>query len=215
LIPNVLHHGFTVVASRKLSMALGLVEFSRSPVEAAVQFAPGVPFHAGGSYLMWSLNALRAQFAASDDELFRMDGTGLHQLVLKQIHTWHPNLRALIAASDPAEIFPIAVRVSAPCDPWQSAPVTLLGDAIHAMSPAGGSGANMALRDAQLLCETLSTIAHGERPLLPALHEYEAQMLKDGFEAVRFSTKGGVLAPSAPAKRSVLQTLFHGPRLSS
>jgi 2-polyprenyl-6-methoxyphenol hydroxylase-like FAD-dependent oxidoreductase len=92
---------------------------------------------------------------------------------LKQIKSWHPTLQTLIAASDPAEIFPIAVRVSAPCEPWPSAPITLLGDAIHAMSPAGGSGANMALLDAYLLCETLISIAHGEKPLLQAIHEYE------------------------------------------
>lgn len=215
LIPEVLHYGFTVAVSKKLSLALGLVVFRCSPAQAATQLAPAVQFHSGGDYLMWSLNALRTQFAASDDELFRMDGTGLRQLVLKQIRNWHPNLRALIAASDPTEIFPIAVRVAVPCDPWQSAPVTLLGDAIHAMSPAGGSGANMALRDAQLLCETLIAIAHGERPLLQAIHEYEVQMLKDGFEAVRFSSRGGVLAPSAPTKTSLLQTVFRGPRLSS
>ncbi|HEU5375097.1 MAG TPA: NAD(P)/FAD-dependent oxidoreductase [Ktedonobacteraceae bacterium] len=215
LIPDALHHGFTVAVSRKLSLALGLVEFRCPPAQAAAQLAPSVQFHSGGDYLMWSLNASRALFAASDDELFRLNGTGLHHLVLKQIHTWHPTLRALIAASDPAEIFPIAVRTSVPCDPWPSAPVTLLGDAIHAMSPAGGSGANMALRDAQLLCETLTAIAQGERPLLQAMHAYEAQMLKDGFEAVRFSTKGGVLAPSAPAKRSLLRPLLRGPRVSS
>ncbi len=207
-IPDSLHHGFTVMVGMQLSMALGLVEFPRSPVETAAQLAPEVPFHTSGSYLMWSLNAPREQFAASDEELFRMDGMVLHQLVLKHIQSWHPNLRALIAASDPAEIFPIAVRVSVPCDPWQSAPVTLLGDAIHAMSPAGGSGANMALLDAHLLCETLISIAHGESPLLQAIHEYEARMLKDGFEAVRFSTRGGVLAPRAPAKKSLLQTVF-------
>jgi 2-polyprenyl-6-methoxyphenol hydroxylase-like FAD-dependent oxidoreductase len=215
LIPNALHHGFTIAVSRKVSMALGLVAFRCPPAQAATQLAPSVQFHSGGDYLMWSLNALRTQFAASDEELFHLSGSELRKLVLKQIHHWHPNLRALIAASDPAEIFPLAVRVSVPCDPWQSAPVTLLGDAIHAMSPAGGSGANMALRDAQLLCETLITIAHGERPLLPAIHEYETKMLKDGFEAVRFSDKGGILSPSAPAKRSLLQTLFCGPRLSS
>ncbi len=214
LIPDCLHHGFTVAVSLQLSMALGLVEFLRSPVQAAAQLAPDVQFHTSGDYLMWSLNALRVQFAASDDELFRMDGMVLRQLVLKQIKSWHPSLRALIAASDPAEIFPIAVRVSVPCDPWQSAPVTLLGDAIHAMSPAGGSGANMALLDARLLCETLISIAHGERPLLQAIHEYEARMLKGGFEAVRFSTRGGALATSAPAKKSLLQTVFRVVRRS-
>ncbi len=122
LIPNFLHDGFTVAVSLRLSMALGLIEFLHPPVEAASQLAPDVQFHASGNYLMWSLNAPRAQFAASDDELFCMDGTALHQLVLKQIKSWHPNLGTLIAVSDPAEIFPIAVRVSIPCEPWQSAP---------------------------------------------------------------------------------------------
>lgn len=214
LVPDVLHHGLTVAVSRRLSMALGLIAFRCPPALAAQQLAPSVQFHTSGSYLMWSLNARRAQ-VASDEALFRMDGTALRQLVLKQVKSWHPNLRALIAASDPAELFPIAVRVAVPCKPWQSTPVTLLGDAIHAMSPAGGSGANVALLDARLLCETLISIAHGERPLLQAIHAYEARMLKGGFEAVRFSTEGGVLAPSAPVKRSVLQALFRGPRSSS
>lgn len=208
LIPDCLHCGFTVVASMRLSMALGLVEFLRSPMEAAAEFAPEVQFHTNGSYLMWSLNAPRAQSAASDDELFRMDGPALRQLVLKQIKSWHPNLRDLIAASDPTEIFPIAVRVSVPCEPWPSAPITLLGDAIHAMSPAGGSGANMALLDARLLCQTLISIAHGEKPLLQAIHEYETQMLKDGFEAVRFSTKGGVLNTNPSTRKSLFQPIL-------
>ncbi len=208
LLPDVLHYGFTVAVSSQLSIALGLIEFLRSPAEAAVQFAPDVQFHTNGNYLMWSLNALRVQFAASDDELFHMDGTALRQVVLKQIKSWHPNLRDLIAASDPADIFPIAVRVSMPCEPWQSGPVTLLGDAIHAMSPAGGSGANMALLDACLLCQTLTSIVHEERPLVQAIHKYEARMLKDGFDAVRFSARGGVLSPDAITKKSLIQAVF-------
>jgi 2-polyprenyl-6-methoxyphenol hydroxylase-like FAD-dependent oxidoreductase len=207
LIPDFLHHGFTVVTGlQPFSMALGLVEFVHPPAEAAAQFAPSVRFHTDGDYLMWSLNAPGACFAPSDRELFQMDGLQLQQLVLRNIKSWHANLRSLVAASDPAEIFPLAVRVSTPCEPWQSAPITLLGDAIHAMSPAGGSGANMALLDARLLCQTLIAIAHGEKPLLSAIHEYEAQMLKDGFEAVRFSAKGGIFNADTTAKKSLLQT---------
>lgn len=194
LVPAAFHNGFTVAASLRLSMALGLVEFPRAPAEVAAQLAPAVRFHANGDYLMWSLNAPRKRFAASDDELFHLDGPALRQLVLRQIKSWHPDLRALVAACDPAEIFPLAVRVSTPCEPWQSAPITLLGDAIHAMSPAGGSGANMALLDASSLCQTLISVARGERPLLPALHDYEARMLRDGFAAVRFSAQGGALS---------------------
>ena len=52
LIPNCLHHGFTAVASWRLSMALGLVQFLHPPVEAARQLAPNVQLHASSNYLM-------------------------------------------------------------------------------------------------------------------------------------------------------------------
>ncbi|MEO7019275.1 MAG: NAD(P)/FAD-dependent oxidoreductase [Ktedonobacteraceae bacterium] len=209
LIPDFVHHGFTIaVGSQQLSLALGLVEFLHPPVEVAAQFAPDVQFHTNGDYLMWSLNAPHVQFAASDAELFQKDGLQLQHLVLQKMKRWHPNLCSLIAAGDPAEIFPFAVRVSTPCDPWASTHITLLGDAIHAMSPAGGSGANMALLDAHLLSQALISVAHGEKPLLQALHDYEAQMLKDGFEAVRFSAQGGVFRADEAPKKSLLQKLF-------
>lgn len=208
LIPECLFHGFTVVAGSRLGMALGLVEFGEAPAKAATQLVPGAQFHTSGDYLMWSLSGQLAQFAISDDELFRLDGTQLHQLALKKIKSWHPNLRALVAASDPAEVFPIAVRVSMPCESWQSGSVTLLGDAIHTMSPAGGSGANMALLDARLLCSALTSVAHKEKSLIEAIHEYEARMLADGFEAVRFSAQGGIFHTRTAPRKTWLQTIF-------
>ncbi len=54
--------------------------------------------------------------------------------------------------------------------------VTLLGDAVHTMSPGCGEGANIALRDAALLCRTLVGFAPKE--------QYETQMLHYAFEAV-------------------------------
>jgi 2-polyprenyl-6-methoxyphenol hydroxylase-like FAD-dependent oxidoreductase len=53
------------------------------------------------------------------------------------------------------------------------------------MPPVGGLGGNAALHDAQLLCRALTTVHRGESSLLPALHSYEAQMLKEGFGSVR------------------------------
>jgi 2-polyprenyl-6-methoxyphenol hydroxylase-like FAD-dependent oxidoreductase len=50
-----------------------------------------------------------------------------------------------------------------------------------------GIGANTALRDADLLRRQLIAVASGERDLIPALHEYEEQMLDYGFAAVKRS----------------------------
>jgi 2-polyprenyl-6-methoxyphenol hydroxylase-like FAD-dependent oxidoreductase len=69
--------------------------------------------------------------------------------------------------------------------PWPSTSVTLLGDALHSMPPVGGLGGNAALRDAGSLCRALTEVHEGERALLPALGEAEAEMIEHGFAASR------------------------------
>ncbi|MGW4248955.1 FAD-dependent oxidoreductase, partial [Nocardia sp. NPDC004722] len=68
--------------------------------------------------------------------------------------------------------------------------VTLLGDAIHAMSPAVGVGANTALRDAALLATQLGKAARGAE-IVAALRDYETAMIDYGFQAVRTSAEFG------------------------
>jgi 2-polyprenyl-6-methoxyphenol hydroxylase-like FAD-dependent oxidoreductase len=67
--------------------------------------------------------------------------------------------------------------------------VTLLGDAIHSMTPYRGIGANIALKDAALLCAKLTEADRGEKPVLIAIAEYEAAMREYGFAAVTSSLK--------------------------
>ena len=74
------------------------------------------------------------------------------------------------------DTFLVTVTSARPVPPWQVPNVTLLGDAIHTMSPGRGEGANVALRDAALLCRTL---AAGERK-----EQYEKQMMHYAFHAV-------------------------------
>jgi 2-polyprenyl-6-methoxyphenol hydroxylase-like FAD-dependent oxidoreductase len=100
---------------------------------------------------------------------------------------WSPQLRELVTGSDADSVVLLPIRTSVPVEPWQTTIVTLLGDAIHNMTPFKGIGAHVALRDAGALCSKLVAVARGEQPLLDALHEYEAQMIEYGFAAVRAS----------------------------
>jgi 2-polyprenyl-6-methoxyphenol hydroxylase-like FAD-dependent oxidoreductase len=52
------------------------------------------------------------------------------------------------------------------------------------MSPDRGEGANVALRDAQLLYHTLVDVATHGASLAQAKVQYEREMLRYGFEAV-------------------------------
>jgi 2-polyprenyl-6-methoxyphenol hydroxylase-like FAD-dependent oxidoreductase len=71
-----------------------------------------------------------------------------------------------------------------PVDPWPAANVTLIGDAIHTMTPGRGVGANTALRDAVLLCARIIDVAEGRSGLIEAVGSYEAKMISYGFDAV-------------------------------
>jgi len=67
--------------------------------------------------------------------------------------------------------------------------MTLLGDAIHSMTPYRGIGANIALKDAALLCSRLTEANRGDKPLLDAIAEYEGAMREYAFAAVNDSLK--------------------------
>lgn len=116
-------------------------------------------------------------------------GEGLQRLGLELTRRWHPHMRALIQMTAPSAIHYFGVRTSIPLSPWESSNVTLLGDAIHTMTPGRGAGANTALRDAALLGRRLVEVHQGRKPLVQAIHDYEVEMLRYSAEAVRASKK--------------------------
>ncbi|RLK26088.1 2-polyprenyl-6-methoxyphenol hydroxylase-like FAD-dependent oxidoreductase [Micromonospora sp. M71_S20] len=117
-------------------------------------------------------------------DVMQLRGEDLVLLALRLTRNWHPNLRELLARSDPGSALPIKVATSEPVPPWKSSTVTLLGDAIHTMTPGRGVGANTALRDAALLCRQLRLAATGDKTLLQAVADYEAAMVPYGFARV-------------------------------
>jgi 2-polyprenyl-6-methoxyphenol hydroxylase-like FAD-dependent oxidoreductase len=194
LIPEYTWQGFTAVAGPRLGMATGVLDFREPPAAAAARIAPDVGLSAAPGYLMWALTGRARRFAG---RLEGSDPVRLHAVAVDSIRRWHPDLRRLLALAEVQETIRLAIRTSVPIDPWPATRVTLLGDAIHAMSPARGSGANTALRDAALLAEELAAAARGDKPVLRAIADYEQEMVGYGFAAVRASAQAsqrGVLS---------------------
>ncbi|HEX5347785.1 MAG TPA: FAD-dependent monooxygenase [Pseudonocardiaceae bacterium] len=96
-----------------------------------------------------------------------------------------PRPARLLAESDPDSVMLMQHKASVPVPAWPSTNVTLLGDALHSMPPVGGLGGNAALRDANLLCATLTAVRNEQCALVPALHRYEAELRTCGYGAAR------------------------------
>ena len=190
LIPPLLRNGFAaVIGQHRRGMALGLMEFQLPPDVAATKLQPDLNLQPASDYVMWALTVPLNQLAETDEVLGDLPGSELLRVVQSMTKDWHEDIRALVAASDPSEICIVPIRTALAISHWKTTNITLIGDAIHAMSPSGGSGANTALRDAGLLCRQLIAANRGDLPLLQAIHDYEVAMLDYGFAAVRESER--------------------------
>ncbi|OLB64599.1 MAG: hypothetical protein AUI10_10405 [Actinobacteria bacterium 13_2_20CM_2_72_6] len=140
-------------------------------------------------YLMTTLVATTERLGVPDEELFRLSPEELWKISVEAVAGWHPAVRGLYAHADADTFFPITIRAGQRVEAWRSGPVTLLGDAIHAMPPTGGVGASTALRDAATLAGELLSAARGEKSLVDAVAGYERVMLPRGFDTVDSSLR--------------------------
>ncbi|MFI6170454.1 FAD-dependent oxidoreductase [Nocardia sp. NPDC051052] len=162
------------------------VEYREQPAAAAVRLAPEVALEPALDTLAVMFGRRLDRLGCSDQELRAASGRELRDLVLEQLAGWHPLVTEIVERWTLSTLFPIRIRSSVPIPPWPTSNVTLLGDAIHAMSPAAGAGANIALRDAAALTRALAEILTG-RTLLAAIGDYERAMIDEGFRMVRLS----------------------------
>jgi 2-polyprenyl-6-methoxyphenol hydroxylase-like FAD-dependent oxidoreductase len=166
-MPDPFINGFSrVMGSGGTGMGIGPFR-AREPIAAAVaRLAPEARLTPVDDYLMWTVPLA--------------DGVeDLDDYVRRTTADWHPTLRTLVAEANAAETFAVTLHSARPVESWDDPHITLLGDAIHAMSPGRGEGANIALRDAETLCRTLIE----RRPIA----EYQSAMLDYGFAAVNAS----------------------------
>jgi 2-polyprenyl-6-methoxyphenol hydroxylase-like FAD-dependent oxidoreductase len=184
LVPPSAWDGLTAVVGSTAGMAVGALDFSEPPERAARRLAPDVHLSPAQSYLMWTVTGSAGHFTG------RRGGLGpaeLHAVVVNTIRRWHPDLVRLVQLASVQETSIVAIRAAVPIAAWPASRVTLIGDAIHAMSPARGSGANTALRDAALLATELGAAVRDEKTPVQAIADYERQMVDYGFAAVRAS----------------------------
>ncbi|MFD9888293.1 FAD-dependent oxidoreductase [Amycolatopsis sp. NPDC059027] len=166
---------------------------SRRPAKQAVaQLAPTLELTDTDDYVMCLFGARTEVLPFTDQELRQATGQQLRDAVVAMTREWNPAVSKLVELTETETVFPIFVRSSVPFPQWPTTAVTLIGDAIHAMSPAVGVGANIALRDADTLAARLVNVKRGTE-LIPALRAYETAMIDYGFDAVRTSAHYGQL----------------------
>ncbi|AYG82332.1 FAD-dependent urate hydroxylase [Streptomyces hundungensis] len=154
----------------------------------------------GADRVVWTY-AVKALACPDDVELF--DGKALCALVAERLTDWHPALRRLVAESDPGTVRASRMRALEPVEPWPPGRITLLGDAAHAMTALGGTGADTSLRDARLLSSRLAR----RRDLVRAVGAYETEMRVYGFEAVARSLRD---TRAATTESRLARTLLRG-----
>jgi 2-polyprenyl-6-methoxyphenol hydroxylase-like FAD-dependent oxidoreductase len=139
-------------------------------------------------YLILALGG-RPDFFGLDQQAGSVTGHALKGVLRRKTADWHPNLRKLVEMVNEEELFLNRIRTSQPPVPWRSTHITLLGDAIHSMTPYRGIGGNIALKDAAELASQLIRAHQGQQSLLEAVSEYEASMRQYAFAAVEDSLK--------------------------
>ena len=136
----------------------------------------------GERYVVWAWAADRGTYP---DDVESLAGKDLRGLVAERIAGWAPALRRLVEDTEPGAMAAITLRTMPPVPEFAPGRVTLLGDAIHNMTPMAGIGANTALRDADALSVCLAEAG----PAVERIGRYEARMRFYANAALAVSTR--------------------------
>lgn len=153
-------------------------------------------------YVYWAVIGRGAALGLTDGAIQQAGGTTLLAKIKRLAAPWKEGLRALFTEADRTTVAVLPIRSAERLVPWSSNAVTVLGDAIHAMSPAGGLGANTALEDASCLAGHLARARAGASSLQDAIAAYEDDMRRRANAAVEASMQGaGSLFRDPPPTR--------------
>ena len=142
-------------------------------------------------YVYWVLGARKDFFDIHDSVLLRLSPEEATAMTRKFTSHWDASFHPLFDLQNASQTSILRIDSSTPDIPTLDSdlPVTMIRDAIHAMSPTAGVGAVTALRDAA----TLARILNEEGINIQSLRKYEALMRQYAGDAIRNSARGGKL----------------------
>ena len=134
----------------------------------------------------WTMGAQPGVIEAPGGD-YHLIGKPAADIAQKLTKDWHPRLRPLFENMDVAEAAFWKITCSTPTGvpEWKNDPrVTVIGDAAHSMTPAGGIGANTAVQDSALLGRLIGEAGGFKEGVTEA---YEREMRVYGSRAVASS----------------------------
>lgn len=134
----------------------------------------------------WTMGGSPGVINAPNDD-YTIIGKPAADIAKSLTASWHPRVKALFDNMRESEASFYKITCSSPdgVPEWSNEPrVTLIGDAVHSMTPAGGIGANTAVRDSALLGRLLAEAGGYKAGITEA---YEKEMRVYGSEAVKLS----------------------------
>ena len=179
------------VDSRKVFLGMGPMIFPTRPELASQELVPQAKLPKQDDYIVCIVGGRFERFGPDEHSLHKATSADLQKRAVEMLSDWPSVASAIPAHGDPQSFFYVEMYSSVPCELKSATNVTLLGDAVHSMTPTLGRGANVAMRDAALLGRLITSSQSGRDNIASALNAYEREMTTNGFDVVRKAASMG------------------------